>query len=304
MSTSLEQQPHATLSEPRPMYWSIRREIWENRSIYIAPLIVTAFVLFGSFISMASMPHRMRTRPANDPARQHALVRPLSMSPAPIMFTTFLVGMFYCFDALYGERRDRSILFWKSLPVSDRTTVLSKASIPLVVLPSIAFALSVFTQLALLMLTFPILLGNGMSTVAFSSEFNFFEGLLIMAYGLTVHALWFAPIYGWFLLISAWAKRAPLLWAVMPLLMISALERMAFNTWTFMYMLQYRLMGAMKEAFTFTRTAGNAHGGDIEGLSQLHPLRFLSAPGLWVGLIFAAGCIALAIRLRRDREPI
>ena len=78
----------------------------------------------------------MQTLPALDPAKRHALVvRPFSMAPAPIMLATFLVGLFYSLDALYGERRDRSILFWKSLPVSDRTTVLSKASIPLVVLP-------------------------------------------------------------------------------------------------------------------------------------------------------------------------
>ena len=62
------------------------------------------------------------------------------------MGTTFIVGIFYCLDALYGERRDRSILFWKSLPVSDLTTVLSKASIPLVVLPLLAFAITVVTQ--------------------------------------------------------------------------------------------------------------------------------------------------------------
>ena len=64
--------------------------------------------------------------------------------------TAFIVGVFYCLDALHGERRDRSILFWKSLPVSDRTTVLSKATIPLVVLPSIAFAIIVVAQLVML----------------------------------------------------------------------------------------------------------------------------------------------------------
>ena len=74
------------------------------------------------------------------------------MAPAPIMFATFLVGLFYCLDALYGERRDRSILFWKSLPVSDRTTVLSKASIPLVVLPLIAFALTAGRRSCLMLL--------------------------------------------------------------------------------------------------------------------------------------------------------
>ena len=58
------------------------------------------------------------------------------------MGTAFIVGIFYSLDALHGERRDRSILFWKSMPVSDLTTVLSKASIPLVVLPLLSFAIS------------------------------------------------------------------------------------------------------------------------------------------------------------------
>ena len=66
------------------------------------------------------------------------------------MLTAFLVGVFYCLDALHGERRDRSILFWKSLPVSDLTTVLAKASVPCRVLPPRAFALALATQLMLL----------------------------------------------------------------------------------------------------------------------------------------------------------
>jgi ABC-2 type transport system permease protein len=128
-------------SEIRPMHWSIRREIWENRSIYIAPLIVAAVVLFGSFIATMTLPKQMQTR--HEATAQHKLVLPFQMAPAPVMFTRFLVGLFYCLEALYGERRDRSILFWKSLPVSDRTAVLSKAAIPMLVLPLIAYALSV-----------------------------------------------------------------------------------------------------------------------------------------------------------------
>jgi len=285
------------------MYWSVRRELWENRFLYIAPLVVAAVVVFGSFIHIATMPHRMRALPANDLAKQHAmLVRPLDMAPAPIMFATFLIGMFYSLDALYGERRDRSILFWKSLPVSDLTTVLSKASIPLVVLPLIAFVLSVVTQLILLMLSVPILLGNRLSPAALLSEFPFFPGLLIMLYGLTVHALWFAPIYGWLMLVSAWARRTPLLWAVLPFLAVSAVERIAFNTTTFMHMLQYRVSGAMAEAFAFKGKGGG--DGNIDRLTQLTPGHFLSSPGLWVGLAFAAAFLAASVRLRRNREPI
>jgi ABC-2 type transport system permease protein len=288
------------MTETRPMYWSVRRELWENRFLYIAPLLVTGVVLFGSFISiMITLAKAMPSLSTLDAAKQHAVVaQPFSVAPAPIMLATFLVAFFYCLDALYGERRDRSILFWKSLPVSDLTTVLSKASIPFVVLPLIAFALSVATQAILLIASTPVLLGSGVNPVPLWAEVRFFQGLVIMLYGLTVHVLWWAPIYGWFLLVSAWARRAPFLWAVLPLLAVSAVERAAFNASHFMGFLQYRLMGAMTEAFA------SGTNGHIDRLTQLEPARFLTRPGLWLGLAFAAACLAAAVRLRRNREPI
>src|SRR6202008_3379560 len=136
------------VSEARRLYWSIRREVWENRSIYLAPLIVAAFVLFASLIVATSLPKRMRNVPSHAPAKHQMMaVGPSTMAAIPIMFVTFVVGAFYSFDALYGERRDRSILFWKSLPVSDRTTVLSKAAIPLIILPALTFAIILLTHL-------------------------------------------------------------------------------------------------------------------------------------------------------------
>jgi ABC-2 type transport system permease protein len=288
------------MTETRPMYWSVRRELWENRFLYIAPLLVTGVVLFGSFISITiTLATTMRSLPTLDPAKQHAVVaQPFSVAPAPIMLATFLVAFFYCLDALYGERRDRSILFWKSLPVSDLTTVLSKASIPFVVLPLIAFALSVATQVILLIASTPVLLGSGVNPVPLWAEIRFFQGLLIMLYGLSVHVLWWAPIYGWLMLVSAWARRAPFLWALLPLLGVSAVETAAFSTGHFMAFLQYRLMGAMTEAFA------RGTKGDINRLTDLEPARFLTRPGLWLGLAFAAVCLAAAVRLRRYREPI
>ena len=290
-------------SVTRPMYWAMRREVWENRSIYIAPLVVAAVVLFASLVGTIGLPRKIRNLPTLDPAKQHAaVIRPFSMAPTPIMLATFLVGLFYSLDALYGERRDRSILFWKSLPVSDLTTVLSKMSIPLVVLPAIAFVLSVVAQVTMLFWSTLVLIGSGLSPARLWTEFSFFEGLPIMAYGLAVHLLWFAPIYGWLLLISAWARRAPFLWAVLPPMALAAAERIVFNTTHFVSLLRYRVMGAMMEAFDYNPSP-NGHE-DLERLSQLHPLRFLSSPGLWLGLMFAAACLAAAVRLRRNREPI
>jgi len=284
----------------RPIYWSVRRELWENRSIYLAPLAVAVVVLFGSLINVIVLAQRMRVHPALEPASQLALaIRPFRIAPAPIMLATFLVGVFYALDALYGERRDRSILFWKSLPVSDRTTVLSKASVPLAVLPLIAFALSVVTQFSLLVIGSVVLLGSDVTPAKLWREVGFLEGLPVMLYGLTVHVLWFAPIYAWLVLVSAWARRMPVLWAVLPLLVPCVVEKMAFNTSHLASLLMYRVTGAMTEAFVL-----EARNGHVERLTQLDPARFLGAPGLWIGLLFAGGFLAAAVRLRRNREPI
>lgn len=284
----------------RPLYWSVRRELWENRSLYVVPLIVTAFVLLGSLIRLL---HPARTLPdsvANLPdGLPSLLIQPFRAAPAPIILATFLVGIFYSLDALYGERRNRSLLFWKSLPVSDRTTVLSKASIPLVVLPVFGFLLSLATLLVLLSASLAVLLAKGTSPGRFWDALQFFQQPVIMLYGLAVHVLWFAPIYSWLLLVSAWARRLPVLWAGLPLVAVSVVERMAFGSSHFAFLLRYRVIGPMGEAFTL-----EARDGDVDRLSQLDPGRFLSSPGLWLGLAVAAAFLAAAVRIRRRREPL
>src|SRR5947208_13189900 len=116
----------------RPFYWSVWRELWENRSIYIAPVIVAVVQAFALAISTIGLAERRRgVLLLDDPVKQRAAIEaPYDAAAMMMIFVVFIVGVFYCLDALYGERRDRSILFWKSLPVSDLTTVLSKAIIP------------------------------------------------------------------------------------------------------------------------------------------------------------------------------
>jgi ABC-2 type transport system permease protein len=206
------------------------------------------------------------------------------------------VGVFYCLDALHGERRDRSILFWKSLPVSDLTTLLSKATIPLIVLPLVTFAIIVATQFVMLLWTSVLLITHGMSPASTWTNFSLFQQSLILLYGLVAIALWHAPIYGWALLVSGWARRATFLWAVVPFLAIGFFEKITFGTSHFASMLKNRLMGFAPEAFAF-------NGHSIAG-PQLTPMRYLSTPGLWLGLICAVAFVVAAIRLRRYRGPI
>ena len=294
----------SAMTATRPMYWSVRRELWENRSIYIAPLVAAAVVLLGFAISTIGLPERRRAVLLLDPLQQRARIeQPYDIAAMMLMLTAFIVAVFYCLDALHGERRDRSILFWKSLPVSDFTTVLSKASIPLVVLPLLTFTIIVATQLIMLLLSTLILLMNGLSP-ATSSQLPFFQLSLILLYGLVTMALWQAPFYGWLLLVSGWARRATFLWAVLPLLAVCAVEKIAFDTAHFAVMLGHRLTGSFENAFVVVKPPRGVIVPVVDRLTQLDPVKFLSSPGLWIGLGIAAAFLAAAIRMRRNRDPI
>ena len=289
--------PGYSNSPTRPFYWSVLRELWENRSIYVAPLIVAIVVLFGFLVSTIGLPERRRAVLLLDPAKARAAIEaPYDMAAIMLILTAFIVGVFYCLDALHGERRDRSILFWKSLPVSDLTTLLSKATIPLVALPLVTLAIIVSTQLVMLLWTSVLLITHGMSPGSTWTNFNLFQQSFILLYGLVAIALWHAPIYGWALLVSGWARRATFLWAVVPFLAIGFFEKITFGTSHFASMLKHRLMGFASEAFAF-----NMHSVDSP---QLTPVRYLSTPGLWLGLIVAAAFVVAAVRLRRYRGPL
>ncbi len=284
----------ASMSATRPFYWSVRRELWENRSIYIAPLAAAAVMLFGFLIASIG-----RALSETDLAQRRAVLEePSSFAMGLIMATTFVVGIFYSLDALHGERRDRSILFWKSLPVSDLTTVLSKASIPLVILPLLTISIVIPVELIMLALRTLVFRGSGMSVATQSELSSLFQMWTMLFYHMvTVHVLWYAPIYGWMLLVSGWARRAAFLWAALPPLAICVVEKVAFNTSHFANLLGYRFTGG-PEALTMPGRF------PIDPMTHLTPGRFLSTPGLWIGLIFAAAFLAAAVRLRRYQGPI
>ena len=280
----------ATTSATRPFYWSVRRELWEYRSIYIAPLAVAALVVFGFLI--ATIGRAMATR---DAAQKAAVLSEQSgFAAGVIMATAFVVGIFYSLDALHSERRDRSILFWKSLPVSDLTTVLSKASIPLVILPLFTFAVVVVTQVIMGVLSTLALWASGLAVGTLWTHW-FQTSLMLLYHLVTVHVLWHAPIYCWLLLVSAWARRLTFVWAVLPPLAIAVVEKIAFNTTHFANLMGYRLSGP--EHYDMGGGAGHFMLGADPG-------KFLSSPGLWIGLVLAGLFLAGAVRLRRYQGPI
>jgi ABC-2 type transport system permease protein len=298
----------------RPMYWSVRRELWENRSLYIALLSVAAAYLAAFVFSLIWfptrmrefwMPHSMSEMPMLAPAdRRISLAMPYTHGAMLMMLIAFIVGFFYALDALHGERKDRSVLFWKSLPVSDLTTVLAKASIPVVVLPGLVFVISVVLQQIMRLLSLASLAVHGEGAATLWNGLPFFEMDLVLLYAVITLALWHAPIYCWLLLVSSWARRAPFLWAVLPPLALAAVENHSIHTSHFGSMLRDRLFGFGTAAFDLTDKNGVPIDPHFIPLEQIAPGRFLSSPGLWIGLIFAAVCLAAAVQMRRNRGPI
>ncbi|HWM23423.1 MAG TPA: hypothetical protein VNP98_01250 [Chthoniobacterales bacterium] len=288
----------------RPFFWSVRREIWENRSIYLAPLIAAGVVLFGFGITAFSLPRLRLNALALEPTRMRAAIEaPYDIAAMMIMFTAFIVGVFYCLDALHGERRDRSILFWKSLPVSDHTTVLSKAIVPLAILPLLSFAIIIATQFLMLLISTVALLPSGLAGTTWKL-LPWFQLSIILFYGLVTTALWQAPVFGWLLLVSGYVRRVTFLWAVLPWLAVAAIERIVFNTAYFAQMLGRRVGGGFEEAFVVVKYPKGTHVPLVDRLTQLDPLKFLSSPGLWIGLIIAAAFLFATVRLRRYRGPL
>jgi len=299
--STLESQAAAIPVVPplRTLYWTLRRELWENRSIYIAPLAVAAVFLFAFAVSISHTLHKIADATALSPEKQlQAITTPYDLAAGLLMFTGILVGVFYCIDAFQGERRDRSILFWKSLPVSDASTVVAKAVIPILLLPLILSAVSFVLQWSMFLVASAALTATGQSVSMYWAQLALPQMSFLVIYHLVVvHGIWHAPFYGWFLLVSAWARRMAFLWAILPALAVFALERLLFNTSKIAAMLGNRLSGGAAEVMT------------MPGAMPIHPatthvtfLHFLFSPGLWIGLAVTAAFLAGAVRLRRYRD--
>jgi len=296
-----------------PFYWTLRREFWEHRALYMAPLVVAALILFGFIVSLIGLYGRARELAALSPDEQAAaIIQPYHFAAIAIIATAFIVSVFYCLGALYNERRDRTILFWKSLPVSDLVTVLAKASIPIVLLPAISFLIIVAMHVLMLLINSAGRAAVGLSTAPLWTHVSLFPMEVVVLYGFVTQALWYAPIFAWLLLISAWAKRSPFLWAVLAPMALGVVERIAFDTNYFGALVAHRLFGGFDAAFAGSQPSPVVSHGMVKigtkfpmiGLEQLDPAKFLSSPGLWFGLVIAALFLAGAIWLRRYREPI
>jgi ABC-2 type transport system permease protein len=306
----------ATAPRPvRPFYWSVRRELWENRSLMIAPLVaggIVVLALLGMIVRAVTQARSQELATIPPEVLGQAATAAYAGIAYAVSIVMHITVFFYSLDALQGERKDRSVLFWKSMPVSDTTTVLSKLFTALVVSGAIVVAVAIATQIVLLLLATVLVTVGGVNPAPIWGGQLLQMTVAIIYWQITV-ALWYAPVVAWLLLASAWAKRATILWALLTPLALAIFERVALGTSYVQRIINYRISDPVYEMFSkhargAELTVGSegvrAHGFAGRVFDAIDPIAFFSNPWLWVGLVVAAGFVAAAIWMRRYREPL
>jgi ABC-2 type transport system permease protein len=244
----------------------VRRELWEHRGVFlVVPAVVTAvfvslllLLMIGAYSNGMDISVDAEYESANE-TRQFTIqdsslmdvfgvqLSRLAMMPDQVreerlnqLFTgvsvlwfaiLWVVIFFYLLGSLYDDRRDRSILFWKSMPVSDTLTVASKLAAGLVVAPLIYLGFVILAHLAIAVIATIAASGQDISvwdTLWVSANFVTRWVWFLVFFIFTM--LWCLPFFGWVLLVSSWARSAPLAWVIGVPVGLMLLEATLFNT--------------------------------------------------------------------------
>jgi ABC-2 type transport system permease protein len=299
----------------------VRRELWEHRSIFVMPAVIAlvmtlltlmTLVFAGDFQRELDLAIFGAQNVAGDTERRAILTGFFLLSSQPFLLGLGILTVFYALDSLYAERKDKSILFWRSLPVTDAETVVSKLLTALVVIPAVAIAGIIVTHVINLVVTsiWVSAKGGAAGTLIWGSV-SFIDNWLAMILVLYAFAIWMSPFIGWFLFVSAWTKRSPLLMAFLPLIVIPIIEgiflRSAhFGTAVWGRAAQIPVFAGI-DIERFFEEDNPMQGGTIpeEIVSLLAHLdfgKFLTHVDTWVGVVVCGMLTTAAIYVRRYRD--
>jgi ABC-2 type transport system permease protein len=317
----------------KTFYWLVKREFWEHKGgFFWAPVVtgIVFLVLNGMGIALSEVFgrkwgglqfgggnfHMQSDMSLADLHNVGAGIDIMLYTVAAIILgVTAIVVFFYCLGALYDDRRDRSILFWKSLPLSDTSTVLSKLASAAVLAPAIAIVVGVIVGLVLALFLAIVATIHGLSLWSLLMEAHPLRVAVNLVLLLPLYAIWALPTLGWLLLCSAWAKSKPFLWAIaLPVgsgVIVSWFGLMGlFNLSTDWYWKNVvsRLLGSLVPG----SWVGNASplvvpdhkdpAALLDSLDLAYHYSALASPSIWIGAAAGAAMIAGAIWFRRWRD--
>ena len=294
----------------------LKREFWEHRSIWAAPaamvlvsvLLATTSLVVGSGFKEVVNLAIVGASNIDAGERRHYLVAVLAGFTIVIALSMWVLTVFYCLDALYAERKDKSILFWRSLPITDTETVVSKLLTAFFVVPAVSYVAVLLAQiLSLIILSVWISAMGGSPGHLLWNLGALFDSFAFAFLFMFSIPLWLAPFVGWFLFVSAFTKRSPLLFGFLPILVVPTLEYMVVGTKLlsdaiFVRTVKLPLFGGerLSELIEDGRIAVAAEMTGI--LSLIDVVGFLTHPSLWLGLIVCGLFSAAAVFVRRYRD--
>lgn len=298
----------------------VRREIWEHRSIWVTPaavaavvtlLVIAMVVAIGAFgEAMNADIGKVADMTAPENVRRAALAAMLVGNTSIFVFAMWFLIVFYCLDALYAERRDKSILFWRSLPITDAETVVSKLIVVFLAIPLATFAaVAISSLLNLIIVSVWLLTVDASPARMIWGAVPLFDTWAAILSILLAMTIWMAPLIGWFLFVSAWAKKGPLLRAVLPIAMLPILEYIVFRSWNFGEAILTRLRIDTLPIFDGVRRFGfdedDLHSMLSENISLVSWLdygSFLTSLEVWAGIVICGLFAGGAVYLRRYRD--
>jgi ABC-2 type transport system permease protein len=297
------------------LIWLVRRELWEHKAIWVAPAIVIACLLLlvvtgNVHLGPIGAMDGNTTLGRFPPEVQLKLLLIAYAGLALVVYMVMgIVAFFYSLDSLYADRRDRSVLFWKSLPLSDAETVLSKFAVAVVVIPLVALAAALVAQIVVAAGGSAKLAMSGMSAGIMWQPHAIFGGFVVALLWCVTAILWYAPIIGYLMLASAWAPRAPFLWAVLPPVAIWVLERVVLYSQhvgdfiTDRLFGLYRLLSSRSDGGDMSDAEVGAEVTKLSNIDLVGSLRdFYSSADLWLGVVAAGLLLAAAMWVRRYRD--
>jgi ABC-2 type transport system permease protein len=316
-------------------YWLVKREFWEHRGgFFWAPIItggvflllnimgiITAEVLGArhgiNFGASGGLQRVIADMDAGDLSKV-GLALDIAMYSAMGLLVVVLgfVVFFYCLGALYDDRRDRSILFWKSLPISDSGTVLSKVISATVLAPIIAVIVGIIVGMLQLLILAVTLSFHGVNVWQLLVLAHPFRVMFNLIGYIPLYVLWALPSVGWLLLCSAWARNKPFLWAVaLPVasgLIISWFGIMGLfdlpATWFWKNIVQRGLFSTFPGTGSMFGSNGESMANHVAGNPNLgfmdlgNTYQLLASTNLWIGVLVGLGLLAGAVWFRRWRD--
>jgi len=276
----------------------LRREFWEHRYLWRVPLAFIALLLllavFGH-VDADDMPAKV----------QAALPTLIQYALASVLFLIVVAVLtYYTIDCLHAERKDRSILFWKSLPVSDGLTVTSKFLVALVVVPLAAVGLALLGHLLFMAIMAARAAFGSLPAAPAWDTLEWLRNVALMLVLLVLAMLWYAPVIAASLLVSGWARK-PFLWATLPPLMLLILEPIFFHTTYFWHFLRYRSQGiwdVLAHGIRLPREDAVPHSIASALFDNLHWRAAFGSIDLWLGVLTALALLYAAARLRRYHD--